>query len=120
LTGLLLCGAQHAQPVPAFSDFQGRFRDALARQDAAALAALTHLPFRFEGRLHGHEAFVQQVWPRLFSASVRRCLAQAPALTEGAGGTERVMFCRPYSFHFDASDGAWRLREFAADGEDAG
>lgn len=117
LTGALLGPAAQAQTSADFSGFQAQFRAALARHDAAAVAALTRLPFQFEGRAHDAQGFVRQVWPRLFSAAIRRCLQQAQALSEGP--RERVMFCRPYSFHFDASGGAWRLREFAADGEDA-
>jgi hypothetical protein len=117
LTGALLGPAAQTQASADFSDFQTQFRAALALQDAAAVGALTRLPFQFEGRAHDAKGFVRQVWPRLFSAAVRRCLQQAQALSEGPH--ERVLLCRPYSFHFDASGGAWRLREFAVDGEDA-
>lgn len=112
-----LLGGAAAHAEPDFAPFHAQFRAALQRQDALALAALTRLPFLFEGRAHARESFVRQVWPQLFSAALRRCLVQAPVLDDGPG--QRQLFCRPYSFHFDARDGAWQLREFSADGEDA-
>lgn len=111
---LLLLLAAPAAAAPDFQAFHAAFRAAVARNDAAAVAALTRLPFRFEGRLHGAEAFRLQVWPRLFDAPLRRCLAQAPALPEGQ---DRVVFCPPYALYFDARDGAWKLREFGVDVE---
>lgn len=114
---LTLCLLLLGSPAPAAPDFQTfhtSFRAAVARNDAAAVAALTRLPFRFEGRLHGAEAFREQVWPRLFDTALRRCLAQAPAQVEGR---DRVVFCPPYALYFDATDGGWKLREFGVDAE---
>ena len=112
----LLAAAPLARAEPDFADFQSRFRAAVARQDAAAVAALTRLPFWFEGRPQDEQGFRRRVWPLLFDAPRRRCLLSSQAVSEGS---DRVIFCAPYAFYFDATGGSWRLREFAADGEEA-
>lgn len=99
-----------------FAAFHARWQGAVARGDAAAVAALTRLPFRFEGRLHGAEGFVRTVWPRLFDARLRRCVAERAPQAEGA---DRVLVCPPYALYFSAGPEGWRLREFGADGESA-
>jgi hypothetical protein len=40
---------------PDFSSFLADFRHALAANDGARVAALTRLPFLYEGRGHGHK-----------------------------------------------------------------
>lgn len=110
----LLAAAPLARAEPDFAAFQARFRAAVARQDAAAVAALTRLPFLFEGRPQDEQGFRRHVWPLLFDAPQRRCLLSSQAVSEGG---DRVIFCAPYAFYFDATGGDWRLREFAADGE---
>ncbi len=112
----LLAAAPLARAAPDFADFQSRFRAAIARQDAAAVAALTRFPFLFEGRPQDEQGFRRRVWPLLFDAPRRRCLLSSQAVSEGS---DRVIFCAPYAFYFDATGGSWRLREFAADGEEA-
>lgn len=93
-----------------------RFRQALAAGDAAALADLTRLPFLFEGRPRDRTGFIRVV-PRLFDAPTSRCLLAVRPLVEGS---DRVLPCRPYAFYFRRGpDGAYRLEEFSADGEDA-
>lgn len=110
----LLAVAPLARAAPDFAAFQSRFRAAVASQDAAAVASLTRLPFLFEGRPQDEQGFRRRVWPALFDAPRRRCLLSSQALSEGS---DRVIFCAPYAFYFDAADGDWRLREFAVDGE---
>jgi hypothetical protein len=93
-----------------------RFRQALAARDGAALADLTRLPFLFEGRPRDRAGFMR-VAPRLFDAPTTRCLLAVRPVVEGA---DRVLSCRPYAFYFRRGpDGAYRLEEFSADGEDA-
>lgn len=114
---LLATGAAGAaQPDPAFDGFLQRFRAALRTQDAAALADLTRLPFLFESQPRDREAFLAIV-PKLFDGQTTRCLLKARAVPEADA---QVLFCRPYAFYFRrGSGGAYRLEEFAADGEDA-
>lgn len=97
-----------------FPEFLADFRQALARNDAAGVAALTRLPFLYEGVGRDRAGFLA-LYPRLFDTPVRRCLARSkPLAEEGA----QVIFCRPYAFYFRPVAGTWRLVEFGADGED--
>ncbi len=111
---LLVAALPAGAAAPGFDRFLADFRHALARNDGAGVAVLTRLPFLFEGELRDRQGFAA-VYPRLFDAGVRRCLARAkPVAEDGA----QVLFCRPYAFYFRPVDGAWRLVEFGADGED--
>ena len=106
--------AAHAAPGPEFTGFLKDFRQAVARNDGGAVAALTRLPFLYEGTPRDRRGFLA-IYPRLFDTGVRRCLTKAvPVAEDGA----QVLFCRPYAFYFRPVDGAWRLVEFGADGED--
>lgn len=96
-----------------FATFLHAFRRALADDDRAALAALTALPFQFEGADLDTAAF-ERIVPVLFPPAVRSCLADAqPILEDG----RHVIFCTPYGFYFGRVDGEFRLLEFMADGE---
>lgn len=102
-----------ARDYPAFK--QG-FRAALARRDYPAVADSTRLPFLFEGKPLARDGFVR-IAPRLFDAKTRRCLAHREAMPEDGA---MVVSCPPHAFYFRrARDGAWRLEEFNADGEQA-
>jgi hypothetical protein len=113
---LLVCGmlAAPARAATDFGPFLADFRQALARDDGARIAAMTHLPFLFEGQALDRRGFLQR-YPRLFDAPTRRCMARAKPIEEDGA---RVIFCRPYAFYFRPVQGAWRLVEFGADGED--
>lgn len=122
LAALLMVLPAQLRAAPAssgadFEAFAGDWRRAVARGDLAAVTARTQLPFLFEGRSLDAAGFGRQVWPALFTPALRRCWAQAPALAEPGAAAERSITCGPYTLHFDASGGAWRLREFSADGE---
>ena len=119
---MLLLAVMLGRPVLAnetaatgFASFHAQFRAAVSRQDSAAIAALTHLPFLIEGRALDRADFERAV-PGLFTAFQRRCLAKAPALQEG---DRHVVFCTPYAFYFGRVAGHYRFLEFAADGEDS-
>lgn len=107
--------APHAGADDGFAAFQAGFRAAVARGDADAVATLTRLPFLFDGRPQDATGFRRVVWPALFTPSLRRCWAQARALSEPGQPGERSLHCTPYALHFDADGGRWRLREFSAD-----
>jgi len=94
---------------PAFVE---RFRSAAAASGGAALGELAAVPFHYEGRQLGREAFVAEVVPALFTPSVRRCLQRAPARPEG---DRLVLWCKPYGFHLGSTRTGWRLIEFVAD-----
>jgi hypothetical protein len=120
---LMVLPAQlRAAPAPGSTDtgfeaFAADWRRAVARADLPAVTAATRLPFLFEGRPLDAAGFGQQAWPALFTPTLRRCWARAPALAEPGARAGRALTCGAYTLHFDASGGAWRLREFSADGE---
>jgi hypothetical protein len=101
-----------ASEAAAGSAFVERFRAAAAAPGGAALGELAALPFLYEGRRLGREAFVREVVPALFTPSVRRCLQRAPAQAEG---DRLVVWCKPYGFHLGPTGSGWRLIEFVAD-----
>ena len=114
---LRLLGAQPVARAETFAEFFTRFRAALASGRAADVAALTHMPFLYEGR-QLDTAGVTRIVPTLFSAAVKRCFTTAKPVPED---DRQVVFCKPYAFYFgrdDAGKGALRLLEFAADGEE--
>jgi len=111
---VLVNGFAQATPGPEFNRFLHNFRLAVARNDGGAVASMTQLPFLYEGTPRDRRGFLA-IYPRLFDTGVRRCLAKAvPVAEDGA----QVLFCRPYAFYFRPENGAWRLVEFNADGED--
>lgn len=112
---LLLATAGAAGADDGFAAFHAGFRAAVARGDAQAVAALTRLPFLFEGRALDAAGFRREVWPALFAPALRRCWAQARALAEPGPGGDYSLHCAPYALHFDAAGGRWQLREFSAD-----
>ena len=117
LAALAVLGA----PPPAAADdalstFLARFRPAVRAGDAAAVADLTRLPFLFESEPRDRDGFVRVVFPQLFPAPVRDCLADADPIAEDG---RWVAWCGPYGFYFGHVDGAVRLLEFAADPEAA-
>jgi hypothetical protein len=99
---------------PRFEDFLGRFRTALARNDAVAVADLTRLPFLYEGQERARTAFVR-IYPELFTDTVRGCLRHTAPQVEG---DRHVVFCGAYAFYFGWDRSDYRLLEFGADGED--
>ena len=107
------CHAPASHAGPDFSRFLADFRHALAENDGARVAALTRLPFLYEGRGRDHAAFLA-IYPELFKAPVRRCLARAQPIAEDGA---RVIFCPPYAFYFRPEQGSWRLVGLGADVE---
>lgn len=111
----LLSFAAEALASPAEGQvFIAQLRQAAARPGASALADLTQLPFLFEGRMHGREAFIARVVPALFTPAVRQCLQRARPQAEG---DRLVLWCKPYAFHAGPVQGRWRLIEFGVDAE---
>jgi len=111
---VLWAGAVRAAEDPALARFLAAFRPAVERGDAAAVAELTQLPFGYESEPRDREAFVRVVFPELFSAAVRGCLAKAQPTPEDG---RWVAFCGPYLFYFGRVGDEVRLLEFAADPE---
>jgi len=96
-----------------FNTFFLAFKAAVARNDAKAVAGMTHLPFLFDSRPRDSFGF-QKIYPRLLDANVRTCFAKAkPAIEQDA----QVVNCGRYIFYFRVVKDRYRLIEFAADPE---
>jgi len=115
---LATLAAWAAPPAGAADDalvaFLARFRPAVRAGDAEAVADLTQLPFLFEGEPRDRDGFVRLVFPSLFDAPVRACLAEAEPIAEDG---RWVAWCGAYGFYFGRAGASVRLLEFAADGE---
>jgi len=109
---LSLLPAMAASDAAAGRDFVESFRAAAAAPGVEALGRLSALPFRYEGRELGREAFVSEAVPALFTRSVRRCLQRTPARPDG---DRLVLWCKPYGFYLGPTSSGWRLIEFVAD-----
>ena len=109
-------GAAAEPGAAGFDAFYARFRDAVVRGDAAAVAGLTRVPFLYEGAPRDR-AEVARIVPALFPAAVRTCFGGTRPAAEEDGF---VVSCPPYLFYF-AHGGAqgWAFVEFAADPESA-
>lgn len=117
LRSAVLALACVATGAPAAGDAEGqafvqRFRAAAASADPQGLAELAALPFLYQGRSLGREAFVAEAVPGLFTPAVRRCLQRARPQAEDG---RLVMWCAPYGFYLGPIGGRWRLVEFATD-----
>ena len=113
----LACGIAAAHRVDADADFGAflaRWREAVAANDATAIAKMTQVPFLFESEPRDRADVARTVVPALLTADVRRCLRTARPLRED---DRYVLSCAPYLFYLGRVDGQWRWVEFAADGE---
>jgi hypothetical protein len=115
LSALLLVACDAAAAAGGFDSFFTEFRAAVVRDDAAAVADRTRLPFLFDGKPRDHGGF-QKIYSQLFDRKVLACFKGARAVTEG---DRFVVNCGRYLFYFGAVGSAYRLIEFAADPEAA-
>lgn len=108
---LAAAAAARAADDPAFGSFLARFRAALARNDAGAVADLTRLPFLFDGEPRDRAGFVA-IYPELFDEPVRECIAEIEPKVEGEGWTTA---CGPILFYYGREGSEIRLLEFGWD-----
>jgi hypothetical protein len=92
---------------PAFNAFWTKFKAAVARNDKAAVADLTKLPFMIENKDLDRAAFIKQ-YASLFTPRVRRCFARAkPTRDQDA----YEIFCGQQIFLFGKVDGTYKFTE---------
>src|SRR3981081_93483 len=72
----VLSQGRRAKVDPEFAAFWIKFRAAVARNDKAAVADMTKLPFMLESKEHDRAGFMKQ-YSSLFTSTVRRCFARA-------------------------------------------
>ena len=109
LVGLPQVWAQRQSPKidPAFNAFWTKFKAAVARNDKAAVADMTKLPFLLGSKEQDRAGFLKQ-YSSLFTPRVRRCFARArPAKDQDA----YEIFCGEQIFLFGKVDGAYKFTE---------
>ena len=85
-----------------FDSFLMKFRAALKANDAAAVAGMTRLPFMGDPASGDAVRFRAKIYPDLFPANVRRCLARSkPAYDRDQQGNDNFhIICGEEIFYF--------------------
>ena len=112
---LLVCGGtlsvssqrQTPKTDPEFKTFWTRFKAAVARNDKAAVADMTRLPFMLDNKDLDRAGFIKQ-YSSLFTPKMRRCFARArPSRDQDA----MEIFCGQQIFLFAKVDGVYKFTE---------
>ena len=92
---------------PDFNTFWARFKAAVARNDKAAVADMTKLPFMVNNKDLNRAGFIKQ-YKSLFTPKMRRCFARArPSRDQDA----MEIFCGHQIFLFAKVDGVYKFTE---------
>ena len=114
---LVLCSGLTASSLPSqgrrakadaeFTAFWIKFKAAVARNDKAAVADLTKLPFMVNNKDLNRAGFIKQ-YKSLFTPKMRRCFARArPTRDQDA----MEIFCGHQIFLFAKVDGVYKFTE---------
>jgi hypothetical protein len=96
-----------AKVDPEFTTFWIKFKAAVARNDKAAVADLTKLPFMFETKELDRAGFIRQ-YGSLFTPKMRRCFARArPSQDQEA----MEIFCDDEIFLFAKVGGVYKFTD---------
>ena len=92
-----------------FNSFWTTFKAAIAKNDKAAVADQTKLPFLYDSKPRDREGFLK-IYPQLFTLKIRRCIARAKPMKEQENYD---VFCGQLIFYFGKdTDGKYKLLEF--------
>ena len=99
-----------AQKIPKkeaqnFNSFLAKFKTALAKNDKAAIASMTKLPFLFDSEELDRSGFIKR-FDTLFDKKTRRCFVNAKAVRDGE---EYSVFCGETIYVFGKADGEYKL-----------
>jgi hypothetical protein len=92
---------------PAFNAFWIKFKAAVARNDKAAVADMTKLPFMMENRDLDRAGFIRR-YSSLFTPSVRRCFAREKPIKDQDA---YEIFCGEEIFLFAKVNGVYKFTE---------
>ncbi|HST52540.1 MAG TPA: hypothetical protein VLJ61_11070 [Pyrinomonadaceae bacterium] len=101
-----------ASPQPArsnFTAFWSQFKGAVARQDAAAVADMTKLPFTYEDKSLDRAAFITQ-YKKIFGG-LKSCVAKEKPVRDGETYS---IFCGEQGLLFQKAGGEYKFVEFFA------
>ena len=94
---------------PGFESFWKTFKAAIAKNDKEAVADVTKLPFLYDSKERDRAGFIK-IYPSLFTARIRRCIATAKLVKEQENYD---VFCGQLIFYFGKdSDGKYKFLEF--------
>ena len=92
---------------PEFTTFWTKFKAAVARNDKAAVADMTKLPFMLDSKDVDRAGFIKQ-YSSLFTPKIRRCFARAkPSRDQDS----MEIFCGDQIFLFAKVEGAYKFKE---------
>ncbi len=100
--------SQKPNPDPEFTAFLTKFRTAISRNDKAAVASMTKLPFLYDSKERNREEFIR-IYPQLFTPKIRRCLTTAKPVKEGENYD---LFCGQLIFYLGKDGGEFKFLEF--------
>jgi hypothetical protein len=96
-----------ARVDPEFTKFWIKFKAAVARNDKAAVADMTKLPFMLDNKDLDRAGFIKQ-YSSLFTPKMRRCFARArPSRDQDS----MEIFCGQQIFLFAKVDGVYKFTE---------
>jgi len=107
LGGALQVSSQSRKVDPEFISFWVKFKAAVARNDGAAVADMTRLPFMLDNKDLDRAAFIKQ-YSSLFTPKMRRCFARAKPSRDHAS---MEIFCDQQIFLFAKVDGVYKFTE---------
>lgn len=92
---------------PKFTAFWTKFKAAVARNDKAAVADMTKLPFMLDSKDLDRAGFIKQ-YNSLFTPRMRRCFARARPSRDH---DSMEIFCGQQIFLFAKVDGVYKFTE---------
>lgn len=96
-----------------FGDFIGKFRAALKANDAAAVAAMTRLPYMGDASIADAAQFRAKAWPTDFTAKNRACLQRTKPVYDRDGARNEVyaIACGGSIFTFTKTPSGFQLTD---------
>lgn len=96
-----------------FGDFISKFRAALKANDAAAVAAMTRLPYMADATIADAAQFRAKAWPRDFTAKNRACLQRTKPTYDRDGARNEIyaIACGGSIFTFTKTPSGFQLTD---------
>lgn len=95
-----------------FDGFLAKFRAALKNNDGAAVAAMTKLPFGYDGDVNDAAQFRAKVYSKTFTAKTRACLQRTKAIYDRHENNDYYsLFCGEEIFLFERTPAGFLFTE---------
>lgn len=100
--------ALRAQPAgaPPFAPYWAKFQAAVAKDDKEAVTALTNFPFNYQEPMD--KAAFLKLYPKLFDAKTKACMAKAKPVGDSVTYTA---FCGALTYTFTPQNGEWKFTD---------